>query len=230
MKRPVWWIFQRTVFRSPFSVSRVPCGSSERLPLLRGVDASKPEFVLYFTGIENGRRVVIATRNDATGEFAGCCCGRVFGVERNANRDYTQALPIYFRREGDRRPSTLPASVRLRSVPHNDILPPRQSDFDVTERSWYAESMSIVIDQTAFDRGADPLFKLLTPEQFQKLLALSPDHGLETRVEQLAEQSREGELGEHEKAEYEGYVRANNLLAVIQGIVRRRLASGNPRS
>jgi hypothetical protein len=90
--------------------------------------------------------------------------------------------------------------------------------------------MSIAIDQSAFDRGTDILFKLLTPEQCEKLVALVPDRGLESRVEQLAEKSREGDLAEREKAEYEGYVRANNLLAVIQGIARRRLASGNARS
>lgn len=66
-----------------------------------------------------------------------------------------------------------------------------------------------------------------TREQCQKLVAMSPDHALEARAGQLAERSREGELTDDERAEYEGYVRANNLLAVIQGIARRRLASGS---
>lgn len=90
--------------------------------------------------------------------------------------------------------------------------------------------MSIAIDQTAFDRGAEQLFKLLTPEQWQKLVSMSPDHDLESRIEHLADMSREGELADDERAEYEGYARANNLLAVLQGIARRRLASKDPHS
>jgi hypothetical protein len=85
--------------------------------------------------------------------------------------------------------------------------------------------MNIAIDQSAFDRGADPLFRLLTVEQWERLVCLPTDHELAARVEQLAELSREGELAEKELAEYEGYVRANNLLAVLQGIARRHLAT-----
>ncbi len=86
--------------------------------------------------------------------------------------------------------------------------------------------MSYTIDNSAFDRGADPLFKMLTAEQLQQLVTISPDHNLEVRIGELAERAQEGDLQDEERAEYEGYVRANNLLAVLQGIARRRLMPG----
>lgn len=83
--------------------------------------------------------------------------------------------------------------------------------------------MSHVVDNTAFERGTAPLFKMLSAEQLRQLVAISPDHDLERRITELAERAREGDLRDDERAEYEGYVRANNLLAVLQGIARRRL-------
>lgn len=86
--------------------------------------------------------------------------------------------------------------------------------------------MSYTVDNGAFERGADPLFKMLSAEQLRQLVAISPDHNLERRITELAERAREGDLRDNERAEYEGYVRANNLLAVLQGIARRRLNPG----
>jgi hypothetical protein len=40
----------------------------------------------------------------------------------------------------------------------------------------------------------------------------------------LADKANEGELSDAERAEYEGYVEANNLLAVLQAEARFRLA------
>lgn len=88
--------------------------------------------------------------------------------------------------------------------------------------------MSFAIDSSAFDRGADPLFKMLSDEQLRQLVSIAPDHSLEQRIGELAEQAQEGALGDEQLAEYEGYVRANNLLAVLQGIARRRLDSNRP--
>jgi len=83
--------------------------------------------------------------------------------------------------------------------------------------------MNYTVDNGAFERGTDPLFKMLSAEQLQQLVAISPDHDLEHRITELAERTREGDLGEDEGAEYEGYVRANNFLTVLKGIARRHL-------
>ena len=86
------------------------------------------------------------------------------------------------------------------------------------------EDMSHIIDDGAFDRATDPLFRLLTNDQLRRLTTISPDRELGARINELAERAQEGELTPGELAEYEGYVRANNLMAVLQGIARRRLA------
>lgn len=85
--------------------------------------------------------------------------------------------------------------------------------------------MSHAIDNGAFDRATDPLFKLLSDEQLRRLTTIVPNRDLEGRIGELAARAQEGELSAAELAEYEGYVRANNLVAVLQGIARRRLTS-----
>jgi hypothetical protein len=84
--------------------------------------------------------------------------------------------------------------------------------------------MSHAIDDSAFDRATSPLFDLLTTDQVRQLGGIGPDRKLESRIHELAERAEEGELSDEERAEYEGYVRANNLLAVLRGIARRRLS------
>ena len=82
-----------------------------------------------------------------------------------------------------------------------------------------------MIDTTAFDRGTDPLLRLLTSEQIRQLVDFKPPVDLESRIETLAEKANEGELHPDERAEYEGYVRANHFIAVLQAKARRFLAA-----
>lgn len=53
---------------------------------------------------------------------------------------------------------------------------------------------------------------------------LEGDASLAERVAELAEKANEGELSTAEQAEYEAYIEANNLLAVLQAEARFRLA------
>lgn len=88
--------------------------------------------------------------------------------------------------------------------------------------------MSFVAEShAAFQRGTSSIFALLTPEQTQKLAALQADPTLATRIEELAGKANEGELTAAERAEYEGYIEANNLLAVLQAEARLRLKSNS---
>lgn len=80
----------------------------------------------------------------------------------------------------------------------------------------------------AFHRGTEPLFAVLTREQLQKILQLKADPTLAGRIEELAEKANEGELTSAETAEYEAYIEANNLLAIVQAEARYRLSgAGN---
>lgn len=84
--------------------------------------------------------------------------------------------------------------------------------------------MSTIHDShNAFHRGTEPIFALLTPEQTRQITQLQADTELANRLATLAEKANEGELSAAEQAEYEGYIEANNLLAVLQAEARFRL-------
>jgi hypothetical protein len=75
----------------------------------------------------------------------------------------------------------------------------------------------------AFHRGTAPIFSILTADQMKLLAELQGDPGLVERVAELAERANEGELSTADREEYEGYIEANNLLAVLQAEARFRL-------
>ncbi len=76
---------------------------------------------------------------------------------------------------------------------------------------------------TAFDRGADPILGLFSVEQARKLVEYRGDKALQRRIEELAGKCNEGELTDEEQAEYEGYVRANKFVALLQAKVQKLL-------
>jgi hypothetical protein len=78
---------------------------------------------------------------------------------------------------------------------------------------------------TAFHRGTAPIFAILTSDQTLRLSQLQADPAIASKVEQLAEKANEGTLTPAERAEYEAYIEANNLLAVLQAEARFRVAS-----
>ncbi len=61
------------------------------------------------------------------------------------------------------------------------------------------------------------------------VLSFHPDPALQVRIETLADKATEGELTEEERAEYEGYVRANKFVAILQRQARRLLGAKPPR-
>lgn len=88
-------------------------------------------------------------------------------------------------------------------------------------------SMNLANDSyEAFHRGTAPIISLLTAEQTRQLAELRADPAFAVRLLELAEKANEGELTELDQLEYEGYIEANNLLAVLQAEARFRLATG----
>ena len=77
----------------------------------------------------------------------------------------------------------------------------------------------------AFDRATNPVLGLLAPEQARQIVDFHADEPLQTRIEELARKSNEGELTEAERSEYEGYVQANRFLAVLQAKAKRLAAA-----
>lgn len=80
--------------------------------------------------------------------------------------------------------------------------------------------------QQAFHLGTAPIFALLSTEQTRQLVDLRGDPTTAQRLSELAMRANEGELSEAERAEYEAYIEANNLLAILQAEARFRLAQG----
>lgn len=77
----------------------------------------------------------------------------------------------------------------------------------------------------AFERSLEPLFSLLTEEQLASLVAYRGTAALQARLAELFQKSNEGELSPAEEAEYSGYIRANNYLAIQQAKARKRQGS-----
>jgi hypothetical protein len=75
----------------------------------------------------------------------------------------------------------------------------------------------------AFQRGLEPLFGLMTPEQIRQLADLRGDSALAERLSDLADKANEDELSIQERDEYEAYLDANDFLAIMQAGARFRL-------
>lgn len=76
-------------------------------------------------------------------------------------------------------------------------------------------------EAAAFERSVQPLLRLVLSDRAQAVLQFRPAPGLVARIEELAAASTAGRLTEAERAEYEGYVRANKFLAILQRQARR---------
>jgi len=78
---------------------------------------------------------------------------------------------------------------------------------------------------SAFDRGIRPVMKIVLPEKAEEVVEFRADHELQSRIEELARKSTEGELSDPERAEYAGYARANKFIAILQRQARELIRS-----
>ena len=74
------------------------------------------------------------------------------------------------------------------------------------------------------ERLLDPVFSSLNVEAARKLIGLKADAKAQARVDELARKCNEGELTPEERVEYEGYVLAGDLIAVLQAKARLLLS------
>ena len=86
-------------------------------------------------------------------------------------------------------------------------------------------TMTTSFDTLAFERGTDPILRFLTVDQARALVSYRGDESLRRRIEDLAARNTEGQLTEAERSEYDGYVRANKFIAVLQAKAQRLLAA-----
>jgi hypothetical protein len=70
----------------------------------------------------------------------------------------------------------------------------------------------------------DPLAESLTPAPARVLVDFRADPDAQARIAELAEKCNEGQLTPAEREEYEAYVRAIDLISILQSKARRLLA------
>jgi hypothetical protein len=75
------------------------------------------------------------------------------------------------------------------------------------------------------DRLLDPVGRCLSVEAARELAGLRADEETQAKVRELAEKCNEGTLSAEERAEYEAYVMAANIVAILQAKARARLAA-----
>ena len=78
---------------------------------------------------------------------------------------------------------------------------------------------------TYLDRMLEPVSDCLTPEVARRLAQMRADPELQARIDDLADRCTEGTLTAEEKLEYETYVRAGNLIAILQAKARKLLGT-----
>jgi hypothetical protein len=84
--------------------------------------------------------------------------------------------------------------------------------------------MSTAFDTEAFEAATDPILQFFTPEQARGLIAFRGDALIQARIEELALKNSEGELNAQERAQYEGYVKANKFIAILQAKAHKLVA------
>lgn len=83
----------------------------------------------------------------------------------------------------------------------------------------------IPAEDNSFDRAIDPYLEaLFSAESARAIAEYQADESLRHRIDQLAMKCNEAELTADERAEYAGYVHANNFVAILQAKARRFLS------
>jgi hypothetical protein len=82
-------------------------------------------------------------------------------------------------------------------------------------------------ESTVLDRLLEPVTRSLNVEAARKLVQLKADAKTQARIDKLARKCNEGELTPTEKAEYERYVAAGNLIAILKAKARPILAKNS---
>jgi hypothetical protein len=84
--------------------------------------------------------------------------------------------------------------------------------------------MSTMNGTRVFEQLLEPVSRCLTPEVARALLNLRAPPQAQARIEELADKCTEGSLTPEEQGEYDAFVWAGNLMALLQARARALLA------
>jgi hypothetical protein len=85
------------------------------------------------------------------------------------------------------------------------------------------------VSRRAADHLLEPLARTLTPGAARAVVKFRADAATQARIAELGDKCNEGELTPEERSEYEAYVRAIDLIAILQSKARRALARSGKR-
>lgn len=85
--------------------------------------------------------------------------------------------------------------------------------------------MSTIINPSPLERLLEPLAAGFSSEMAQYIAGFRAGQEVQARIEELAGKSNEGELTSDERQEYQEYVDAGTLIALLQAKARKRLNS-----
>lgn len=80
-------------------------------------------------------------------------------------------------------------------------------------------------ENTVLDEVLDPVARCFTPDVAREIADLRAGSTLQARLDELAEKANQGELNEEERAQYEAYVEAIDVIAILQAKARKILAN-----
>ena len=85
--------------------------------------------------------------------------------------------------------------------------------------------MDIDLEVDLLNRLLEPVTSCLSLEAARRLVAIKADPSLQARMDELADKANQGNLAEDERNEYETYVSAANVLAILQSKARQLLTT-----
>ena len=100
-------------------------------------------------------------------------------------------------------------------------LPGAEYDRGLNVLSWgqflgYDWAMSTTLDSTSLHRFLEQFTETFTPELAQHFVNLPPHPELQNRLDELGEKANEGTLTEAERSEYQTYVEAMDVIALLR--------------
>jgi hypothetical protein len=84
-------------------------------------------------------------------------------------------------------------------------------------------------DVVALDRILDPLARCLTPAAARAVVDMRADPETQARIAELADKCNEGLLTRAERREYDAFVRAIDLVSILQSKARQVIAKPRKR-
>jgi hypothetical protein len=83
--------------------------------------------------------------------------------------------------------------------------------------------MATIANHRILDEMLDPVGQCLTPAVASRIAALRADDRTQRRLDALADKNSAGRLSQRERVEYDAYVEALDVIAILQAKARKAL-------